>query len=82
MAETTTIALNLTFLMTLCIGFLLFLGHVLAFTTILVLVGGGRFIAMSFAAFRNHKRSFRGRPRPFPIQSGNSVSRNLDASKP
>lgn len=51
MADTTTIALSLTFLMTLGIGFLMFLGHFLAFTTILVLVGGGRFITLSFAAF-------------------------------
>ena len=46
-----TIALNLTFLMTLGIGFLMFLGHVLTFTTILVLVGVGRLVALSCTAF-------------------------------
>jgi hypothetical protein len=50
MPDTTTTALNLTFLMTLGIGFLMFLGQVLAFTTILVLVGGARLAALSFAA--------------------------------
>ena len=50
-ADTTTIALNLTFLTTLGAGFLMFLGHFMAFAAILVLVGGGRFITLSSAAF-------------------------------
>lgn len=53
MDDTTTVALNLTYLMTLGIGFLMLPGHVLAFTTILMLVGAGRFVALSFTALWN-----------------------------
>lgn len=48
MADTTTIAFSLTLLMTLGIGYLMFLGHALAFTTILVLAGGAKLAALSF----------------------------------
>lgn len=50
MDDTTIVALNLIFLMTLGIGFMMFLGHVLVFTTFLILVGAGRFVALGFTA--------------------------------
>jgi len=53
MDDTTTVALNLTFLMTLGIGFLMFLGHVLVFTTFLMLLGAGRFVALTFTGLWN-----------------------------
>jgi hypothetical protein len=48
---TTTVALNLTFLMTLGIAHLMFLGHVLVFTSVLALVGAVRFVAVTFTSF-------------------------------
>lgn len=40
--DVSTVALNMTFLMTLGIGFLMFLAHVLIFTTMLMLAGAAR----------------------------------------
>lgn len=54
---TTTLALNLTFLATLGIAFLMFLGHVIAFTAILMLAGAARFLAFSSASLWNRLRA-------------------------
>jgi Zn-dependent protease with chaperone function len=54
---TTTVALNLTFLLTLGIGFLMFLGHVIACTVILMLAGAARFLAFSSASLWNRLRA-------------------------
>jgi len=50
---TATVALSLTFLMTLGIGLLMFLGHALVFTSVATLVGAFRFVAVTFTAFWN-----------------------------
>jgi hypothetical protein len=44
------IALNMTFLVTLGIGSLMFLAHVLMFTTILILAGAARLAVLTFTA--------------------------------
>ena len=54
---TTTLALNLAFLVTLGIAFLMFLGHVITFTTILMLAGAARLIAFSSASLWNRLRA-------------------------
>lgn len=48
MEFTTTLALNLTFLATLGIGFLLFLCHVGMIVTVLILTGIGRLMFIGF----------------------------------
>ena len=53
MGVTATVALRLTFLMTLGIGRLMFLGHALVFTSVAPLVGAFRFVAATFTAFWN-----------------------------
>jgi hypothetical protein len=53
MDVTTTVALNLTFLVTLGIGFLMFLGHVFMFATVLMLAGAARFIALTYTVLWN-----------------------------
>jgi hypothetical protein len=67
MVDVSTLALNMTFLMTLGIGFLMFLAHVLMFTTILMLAGATRFAALAFTALWNRLRmaevtNYRSRP--------------------
>ncbi|WP_427134347.1 hypothetical protein [Pseudarthrobacter sp. S9] len=52
MDDSTTTALNLTFLMTLGMAFLMFLGHLAVFTAILLLAGAGRVLALILTAAR------------------------------
>lgn len=54
--DVSTVALNMTFLMTLGIGFLIFLAHVLIFTTMLMLAGAAHLAALTFTALRNRLR--------------------------
>jgi hypothetical protein len=56
MMDVSTLALNMTFLMTLGIGFLIFLAHVLIFTTMLMLAGAARLAALAFTALWNRLR--------------------------
>jgi hypothetical protein len=51
--DVSTVAMNMTFLVTLGIGFLIFLAHVLIFATILVLAGAARLTALAFTALFN-----------------------------
>ncbi|MCU1522347.1 MAG: hypothetical protein JWN19_2732 [Arthrobacter sp.] len=65
--DISTLALNMTFLMTLGIGFLMFLAHVLMCATVLLLAGAARFAALTFTALWNRLRmaegpSYRSRP--------------------
>lgn len=53
MMDVSTVALNMTFLMTLGIGFLIFLAHVLIFTTMLMLAGAAHLTALTFTALSN-----------------------------
>ena len=53
MLDVSTVALNMTFLVTLGIGFLIFLAHVLIFATILMLAGAARLTALAFTALFN-----------------------------
>jgi hypothetical protein len=48
--DVSTLALNMTFLMTLGIGFLIFLAHVLVFTIMLMLAGAARLALLTFTA--------------------------------
>ncbi|MEC5204616.1 hypothetical protein [Arthrobacter sp. MP_M7] len=48
--DVSTLVLNMTFLMTLGIGFLISLAHVLMFATMLVLVGVARLAVLTFTA--------------------------------
>jgi hypothetical protein len=50
MMDVSTLALNMTFLMTLGIGSLIFLAHILMFTTILMLAGAARLAVLTFTA--------------------------------
>ncbi|HEY8701042.1 MAG TPA: hypothetical protein VIM08_08785 [Arthrobacter sp.] len=54
--DDSTVALNMTFLMTLGIGFLIFLAHVLIFTTMLMLAGAAHLAALTFTALWNRLR--------------------------
>jgi hypothetical protein len=54
---TATVALNLTFLVTLGIAFLMFLCHVIAFTAILMLAGAARFLTFSSTSLWNRLRA-------------------------
>jgi hypothetical protein len=56
MMDVSTVALNMTFLMTLGIGFLIFLVHILIFTTMLKLGGTAHLAAPTFTALRNRLR--------------------------
>jgi hypothetical protein len=58
MEVTTTAVLNLTFLMTLGIGFLMFLGHTFMFATVLMLAGAARLIVLTFTALWNRPSGF------------------------
>jgi uncharacterized membrane protein len=48
--DVSTVALNLTFLLTLGIGFLMFLAHVLMLTTMLMLAGTAHSAAVTLTA--------------------------------
>jgi hypothetical protein len=50
MIDVSTLALNMTFLMTLGIGLLMFLTHVLVFTIMLMLAGAARLAVLTFTA--------------------------------
>jgi hypothetical protein len=65
MDDTTTIALNLTFLMTLGIGFLMFLCHVFMVATVLMLAGAARFVALTYTALWNRLPTALNKP---PLQ--------------
>ena len=54
--DVSTVALNMTFLMTLGIGFLIFLAHVLIFTTMLMMAGAAHLTALTFTALWNRLR--------------------------
>jgi hypothetical protein len=54
--DVSTVALNLTFLLTLGIGFLIFLAHILIFTTVLMLAGAAHLAALTFTALWNRPR--------------------------
>lgn len=54
--DVSTVALNMTFLMTVGIGFLIFLAHALIFTTMLMLAGVAHLAAMTFTALWNRLR--------------------------
>jgi len=51
--DVSTVALNMTFLMTVGIGFLILLANALIFTTMLMLAGAAHLAAMTFAALWN-----------------------------
>lgn len=55
--DVSTVALNMTFLLTLGIGFLIFLAHVLIFTTMLMLAGAAHLAARTFTALLNRLRT-------------------------
>jgi hypothetical protein len=46
-------ALHMTFLLTLGLGFLFFLAHLLIFTSVLMLAGAARLAALTFTALRD-----------------------------
>lgn len=54
--DVSTVALNMTFLLTLGIGFLIFLCHILIFTTTLMLAGAAHLAALTFTALWNRLR--------------------------
>jgi len=54
--DVSTFALNMTFLLTLGIGFLIFLAHILIFTTMLMLAGAAHLAALTFTALWNRLR--------------------------
>ena len=65
--DVSTVALNMTFLMTLSIGFLIFLAHVLIFTAMLMMAGAAHLTALTFTALWNWLRmagvpNYRSRP--------------------
>jgi hypothetical protein len=53
MMDVSTVALNMTFLVTLGIGFLIFLAYILLFVTILMLAGAAYLAALTFTAIWN-----------------------------
>lgn len=55
--DVSTVALNLTFLLTLGIGFLIFLAHILIFTTMLMLAGSAHLAALTFTSLWNRFRT-------------------------
>jgi hypothetical protein len=50
MMDVSTLAVHMTFLLTLGLAFLFFLGHVLVFTTVLMLGGAAQLAALMFTA--------------------------------
>lgn len=54
--DASTVALNMTFLLTLGIGFLIFLTHILIFTTLLMLAGSAHLAALTFTTLWNRLR--------------------------
>ncbi|QHK18947.1 hypothetical protein GU243_03320 [Pseudarthrobacter psychrotolerans] len=71
MMDVSTLALNMTFLLTLGIGFLMFLAHVLIFTTMLMLAGAAHSAAVTFTALWTWLRPAEvtnNRSRPAPDQ--------------
>jgi hypothetical protein len=56
MMDVSTVALNMTFLLTLGIGFLIFLAHILIFTTMLMLAGTTHLAALTFTALWHRLR--------------------------
>lgn len=54
--DASTVALNMIFLLTVGIGFLIFLAHVLIFTTMLMLASAAHLAAVTFTALWNRFR--------------------------